>query len=430
MKMRKCAALFIAFALAFPLAACGGGEKAGESGTEGAGSEVSFTIFNSKSEIQEYLEEAAAKYSEEHGVDIEVFYSNDTVAAHLSMKYASSEPYTLAMTDAKDIYKVGAEHGYDMTGQEWIKDTKYAISVDGKVLGFPVCIEARGLLYNADAIEALTRKDFDPSSITTLDEFRTFLEQLAAAGMEAPTAVLKPDWSLGAHYLQQVYEERENVEEFVDSLYAGEANLIQDEKFNALMDTFDVLVQYNTFAKSPIAAEDELVHQKLSEGEVAFQFGGCWEWNDIIDFEYTGNIGIMPVPQNVKDEYSDCLVGGGSKYFYIDNSEYTSDEQREAALEFLNWLVYSEEGQTLISDTCGMVSPFANNTVTCSNELGNMVKQYADAGKLVPNYDYDPDDHYSIVGANMQEYLAGQIDRETLAKDIEAYWSNAAPVEH
>ncbi len=433
--MKKVAAMVLTFILAFSLAACAGDSSSDGAGGGGdkAGNEdgkITFTIFNSKSEIQEYLEEAAAKYGEEHNVNIEVYYSNDTVAAHLSVKYASHEPYTLAMTDAKDIYSLGVEHGYDLKGQDWVDKTDYAITIDDKVLGFPVCIEARGLLYNADAIEKITGETFDPKSITTLDEFTTFLDRLVEGGMETPTAVLKPDWSLGAHYLQQVYEEREDVDGFVKSLYEGKADLINDVKFNALMDTFDVLKKYNAFASGPISAEDELVHQKMSEGEVAFQFGGCWEWNDIIDFDYTGNIGIMPVPQNLKDDYTGCLVGGGSKYFYIDNSEDTTDEQRKAASDFLNWLVDSQDGQTLISDTCGMVSAFSNNTVTCTNDLGNAVKEYVDAGKLVPNYDYDPDDHYSKVGANMQEYLAGKIDRETLAKDIEAYWSSVKPVEH
>ena len=334
------------------------------------------------------------------------------------------------MTDAKDIYTLGAEYGYDMSGQEWVQNTDYAITVDDKVLGYPVCIEARGMLYNADAIKNVTGEDFDPASITTLDEFTAFLDKLVAGGMEAPTAILKPDWSLGAHYLQQVYEERADVDGFVEALYGGTADLANDAKFNSLMDTFDVLMKYNAFAAGPISAEDEQVHQKMSEGEVAFQFGCCWEWNDIVDYDYTGNIGIMPVPQSVQDEYSDCLVGGGSKYFYIDNSEYTTDEQRAAASDFLNWLYSSEDGQKLISDTCGMVSAFSNNTVTCSNDLGNAVKQYVDAGKLVPNYEYDPDDHYSKVGASMQKYLAGQIDRAALAGEIEQYWSTVTPVEH
>lgn len=49
------------------------------------------------------------------------------------------------MVDAKDVYTLGAQYGYDMNGQEWVSDTDYAISVDGKVIGFPVCVEARGV---------------------------------------------------------------------------------------------------------------------------------------------------------------------------------------------------------------------------------------------------------------------------------------------
>ena len=390
---------------------------------------VSFTIFNSKSEIQEYLEEAAANYSAENNVNIEVYYSNDTVAAHLATKYSSGDPYTLAMTDAKDVYSAGAEYGYDLSGQDWVEDTDYEITVDGKVLGFPVCIEARGIIYNADAIEEITGEPFDPSTIVTLDDFTAFCDKLVEGGMESPTAILKPDWSLAAHYLQQVYEEREDVQGFINSLYAGEADLMNDEKFNALMDTFDALKKYNIFKSAPISAEDELVHMYTSEGGVAFQFGGCWDWNDIIDFDYTGNVGIMPVPQNVEDDFTGKLVGGGSKYFYVDNSEYTTDEQRAAACDFLNWLVYSDKGQTLTSETCGMVSAFKNNEKTCSNDLGQIVKQYVDEGKLIPNYDYDPDDHYSVLGASMQKYLADAIDREGLAGEIENYWSSVTPVQ-
>ena len=68
------------------------GEKEAVSG-EGA----SITIFNSKMEIQSQMEEMAKKYSEEKGVDVEVYYSSDTVAAHLSTRYASNEPYTISM---------------------------------------------------------------------------------------------------------------------------------------------------------------------------------------------------------------------------------------------------------------------------------------------------------------------------------------------
>ena len=44
----------------------------------------------------------------------------------------------------------------------------------------------------------------------------------------------------------------------------------------------------------------------------------------------------MPIPQNVNDEFTGKIVVFGSKYFYVDNSENTTQEQRDAAVAFLN----------------------------------------------------------------------------------------------
>ena len=420
---KRAISLTLTLAMILALVICG-------SASASAAGKVSITIFNSKNEIQEHLEEAAEEYGNANGVDIEVYYSQDTVSAHLSTRYAAKDPYTINMVDAKDVYSLGAIYGYDMTGEDWVSDTDYAISVDGKVVGFPVCVEARGILYNADAIEATLGEEFDPESIKTLDDFKAFLDRMVAGGMELPTAILKPDWSLAAHYLQHVYEEHTDVDAFIQDLYDGKVDLMQDAKFNALMDTFDVLKEYNYFKAAPISAEDALVHQVLSEGVDAFQFGGCWEWNDIIDYDYTGNIGLMPIPQNLEDEFTGKMVVFGSKYFYVDNSESTTDEQRAAAVDFLNWFALSDDAKTLVSDTCAMISPFKSNDVPCANDIGVSVKKYADAGLTISSYDYDPDDHYSKLGMEMQRYLADQCTREQLAEAIQNYWANVTPVQH
>ena len=152
--MKRTLALLLALVMVFALAACGSKDNASGSagGDAAAPSGDGLTIFNSKMEIQSQMEEMAARYSEEKGIPVEVYYSSDTVAAHMSTRYASNEPYALAMVDAKDIYSLGPEHAVDLSGEQWVGDTTQAISVDGKVLGFPVCVEARGLLYNGDAI--------------------------------------------------------------------------------------------------------------------------------------------------------------------------------------------------------------------------------------------------------------------------------------
>jgi raffinose/stachyose/melibiose transport system substrate-binding protein len=421
---KKILALVMAVAMMGTLVACGGGSSSSSSSN---GTKI--TIFNSKSEIQSQFEEMAEKYSEEKGVDVEVYYSSDTVSAHLATKYSSNDPYTISMVDAKDVYSLAGDHAIDLSDQDWVSNTDYAISVDDKVVGFPVCIEARGLMYNADAIEKITGETFDPSKYETLDAFEGLLKQLVAGGMEAPTGIMKEDWSLGAHYLQEVYEEQDDVDAFVQSLYDGKANLAKNDKFNSLMDTFDVLMKYNYAASSPVAAERETSEQKLASGEIAFMFGGNWDWSLLKDYEASDNMGMMPVPQNTDDGTNEKLVGGGSKYFFIDSSDNTSDEQREAAKDFLNWLVNDEEGNSFLTNDCALVPAFNNIDASGLDPLSLSVKAYADKGALVPNYDYDPDDHYSQVGASMQKYLAGELDRAGFASAIEKYWSSTTPVE-
>lgn len=425
---KKLFALMLIGIMALSLAACSGGSSSDSAESADAGAGI--TIFNSKMEIQEQMEQMAAKYSEEKGVPVEVYYSSDTVAAHLSTRYASNEPYTLSMVDAKDVYALAAEHAVDLSDQEWVGNTTQAITVDDKVYGFPVCVEARGIIYNADAIKKATGKDFDPKSIKTTDDLKKLVDDLKAGGMESPTGVMKEDWSLAGHYLTEVYEQHEDPDAFIAGIKDGSIKLAEDKKFNELMDTFDVLKDNNYAKDAAISAEREVTEQKLAEGEIALMFGGNWDWSVINAYDYSENMGMMPVVNNSNDGTNEKLVGGGSKYFFIDSSENTSDEQRQAAKDFLNWLVSDAEGQSFVVNDCALVPAFSNNELEVADPLGKSVKAYSDAEALIGNYNYLPDDHYSVCGAIFQKYLAGEIDRAAFADEVTKYWATAEVGEH
>lgn len=410
------------------LAGCGGGAEGEEA--QSTGNTSGITVFNSKMEIQEQLLDMAEKYEKKTGVHVEVYYSSDTVSAHMATRYAANNPYTLSMVDAKDIYALAEEHAIPLEDEEWVKDTDYEISIGDHVYGFPVCVEARGIIYNADAIKKVTGKDFDPEKYKTLTEWKGLIEELKKGGMEAPTGVMKEDWSLGAHYLAQIYEEQENPDSFLMDLSKNKVKLMKNEKFNSLMDTFDVLKDNNYAKASAISAEREISEKKLAEGEIAFMFGGNWDWSQINQFDYTENMGMMPVPQDTDDGSNDKLVGGGSKYFFIDNSANTSDEQRQQAKDFLNWLVYEDDGQSFLVNDCALVPAFSNIDLPISDPLGASVSKYTNEGKLVANYNYLPDDHFAILGAMFQKYLAGISDREGFAKDVETYWHTKTLTSH
>ena len=71
---------------------------------------------------------------------------------------------------------------------------------------------------------------------------------------------------------------------------------------------------------------------------------------------------MMPVPQNTDGKFNTLLVGGGSKYFFVDNS--ATEEQQKQAKDFLNWLVTSEAGQDGLVNKCALVPAFTA-TITC-----------------------------------------------------------------
>lgn len=263
-----------------------------------------------------------------------------------------------------------------------------------------------------------------------MDAFQGLLEKLVAGGMETPTGIMKEDWSLAGHFLSEVYETQDDVDGFITSLHEGSADLANNPRWNARMDYFDTMMKYNYAAASAIAAEREVSEQKLAEGEIAFMFGGNWDWSMINAYDYSEHMGIMPVPENTSDGTNKKLVGGGSKYFFIDSSDNTSEEQRQAAKDFLNWLVFDEAGNSFLTEKCALVPAYSNIGAAGLDPLSVSVKSYADAGNLIDNYNYLPDDHFSLCGAAFQKYLAGQTDRAGLAAAVEDYWSSTTPVEH
>ncbi|SCW38904.1 carbohydrate ABC transporter substrate-binding protein, CUT1 family [Lachnospiraceae bacterium C10] len=427
---KKIAAVALASTMAVGMmAGCGSSDSKG--GSSKGNDAEGIRVYNSKVEIQTQLEGMAKTYTEKTGVPVEIVVqaSDGTVTTDLSTAYASNDPYSIAMVDAKDIYSLCKEHAVDLSDQDWVKNTDYAISVDDKVYGFPFCVEARGLIYNADAIKKVTGKDFDPSQYQTLDAFKGLLDELKKGGMETPTGIMKEDWSLGAHYLAEVYEQQADTDAFLKNLHDGKEKIGDNDKFNSMIDTFDVLMENNYAKDSAISAEREVTEQKLAEGEIAFMFGGNWDWSVLNQYSPSENMGMMPVPQNTDDGTNTKLVGGGSKYFFVDNS--ISEKQQKEAKDFLNWLVSDEEGQKGLVTDCALVPAFKNITVEVADPLGKSVKSFADQGLLIPNYNYLPDDHFTVLGGEaFQKYLGGKSDRKTFANDIDTYWQKATLTEH
>ena len=85
------------------------------------------------------------------------------------------------------------------------------------------------------------------------------------------------------------------------------------------------------------------------------------------------------------------------------DASYASEEEQAAALEFLNWLVYSEEGQAFLVNTCSLISAFANNTQEADAALSASVAEFVKNAQSVFWYQAMPSDHNTEVGALLPE---------------------------
>ncbi len=392
-------------------------------------SDVKITILNTKSDIQTQWEEVAEEYKELTGVGVEVSVTvGDSPSEDITKRYASGEVPTIFMGDIQDIIML-KEYALDLSNEKWVPvgGSQYGISQDGKVIGFPFCIEARGLMYNKTVIEEITGETFDPAAVNTLDDLKTLLDKLVAGGMETPIALNKEDWSLAGHYLTQVYEEQDGTAagavSFTEGLKGGSVKLADNARWNSLMDTFDLLMKYNMNKSDPLAADYNANAVALAEGDVAFWFNGNWAWAEMKDFVLEDNeYGIMPVSQSdTSIGATDKLCGGATKYCMID-TKYNNEAQQQAAKDFLNWLIFDQAGQEFMVNDCNLVPAFSNIELKVTNPMGLSVQNYAASGNIYEIFAGAPGDHWKTMGAEMQKYLGGQSTRAELEKSIESYW--------
>lgn len=439
--MKKAIALFTGFIMAAAmLTGCGAASSSSTQAVSSAstGTETSslggtsITFLNSKGEVQEPLEEMAAEFEKETGIKTEIIAcgAGEVPYTKITTLYNSGNAPTLAMLDTTDIVALAEEYALDLSGEKWTEECKDQLTkINDKVYCFPFCIEGRGLIYNKAAIEKAIGAAFDPSTINSYDALKALLEELRAGGMQYPVILSSEDWSLGAHQLGFIYDTYDGTtagsSEIITQLKDGLDPLTYD-RFNEFVDTINLLNEYNYNYKDPLGADYDQNAMTLADGEVAIWANGCWAWPNIAeggasaDDEY----GFLPfvLGNDTADFANNGIQAAASKQVMIDNVQATP-EQQAAAKEFLNWIVYNDNGQKMMVEDCAIIPACTNNAYSPLDPLGaDIVAKMAD-GKVYSSSFIAPSDHWSVMGAAMQKYIAGQSTKDELASALSDYWT-------
>ena len=392
---------------------------------------TNITMLNTKAEIQVALEEMGVEYEKKSGVHVEVMpVSDDSPYTKMISLYNSGNPPTIAILDTTDVIALAEEKGVDMSEEKWVSEAEgYLTKINGKIYSFPLCIEGRGIIYNKTVIEKALGETFDPASITTLDEFQAFLDRLVENGIEKPVSMAKEDWSLGAHHLQYIYETydgtSEGAQKVVEEIKAGTLDLNTYNRMSEFLDIFDVLKEYNVAKGDPLGADYDEMAIDLADGKTAFWFNGNWAWPNLAEAgaEETDEYGFLPYfMNNDKEDFANQMIQGApSKQVMVDRQIATEKEQA-AGRQFLNWIVFSEIGQQMLVKTCNLIPPFQNNPYEPSDPLSRDIYEKVHAQKAFSASVIVPNDHWAVLGAAMQKYLAGRSDRRELMESIQDYW--------
>lgn len=425
---KKTAIAGIVTALSLSLAACSGdsNEKAGES----KDGKVSIIVTNGKGEIDAHFKQAAKDFMADNP-DIKVQVESVAVGDPLNVYdklTASGKNVTMAMFSPFDATHKYKDVGIDLSNEKWNEETNDTIKdQEGKVIGFPFAIEGMGLVYNQKVVEDATGGAFDPYSINTQDKLKELLDKIKSSGVESPVAYQTEAWSVANHYSSLFLNQAEDPNTVLDEIKAGKFDYTKNDAWNGYYNTMDILAseKYNKFGKRPTGQYYDASHVAVGNGESAMLFNGNWAFDSLKALEGTG-FGFMPVPvdNDPENPLNNKIIAGPTQALVI-NKKATKEEQ-EAAKKFLEWLVYDEAGQDFIVNKSQIISAFKNNPNKVTNPLGVAISNALAENKTLPfstNY-INTGDWTTILGPEVQKYIAKQSSREDLAKAFENYYKS------
>ncbi|AJY75939.1 ABC transporter substrate-binding protein [Paenibacillus beijingensis] len=438
--MRKWMLFMITLLLSAAITACGSGrnnesdtQPMGESASVTTGGKSNITILIGKPEIAKQFEQMAGEYSKMYKTNITLIpLGGQTAYEKLATLYASGNAPTIMMLGSELPSMKGKL--LDLSNQPWVKHAlpgtlDYAKDGD-KVYGMPVNVEAFGMMYNKAVLDKAAGGSFDPSSIKTRDDLKKLFDQITASG-ESAFHFSPMDWSLGAHFTNMMFgtqsDDRSQRHQFLADLKAGKVKLADNPVFNGWLDTFDMLKEYNQFKKAPLAPVYDDGTLALANGKAGFWFMGNWAYPQLKEINPQGQYGFLPVPisDNAGDYGNTQISAGVPSYWTIDATKSTPQQQK-AAKDFLNWMVSDPQGQDYYVNEFSFIPAYDNFTVKPDDLLSRTVMEYLASGKTLEAVgSYFPADGWPNMGATLQKYLFGIIDRAEVAKEFEAYWKNA-----
>lgn len=409
------------------LTACGGSDSAsGDKKTSGGGDDkVVVDIFNGKVEIADQLKALTDQYTKEHPnvtFNIESVGGGADGSAALKAKFASNK--------APDIFGSG---GYqealtwkdkfeDLSDQPWVKDAYEAalkpMTIDGKIYGQPVNMEGYGFAYNKE----LFKKAGITKLPTTFAELEEAAKKLKDAGITPFSIGYGEWWVLANHGLNVPFAYQDDSDAFIKGLNEGTSKIEGNKYFEQYLNLVDLTMKYGN--KNPLTTDYNTQVTLFASGEAAMLQQGNWIQPMLDKISPNMEVGFIPLPLSDDAAQADKLMVDVPTNWVVHNKAPEAD--KEAALDFLNWMVTSEAGKTALVKDFKYIPAF--KTIEAKAEdigpLGAEIQKYSQEGKTYSwQFMKYPDGAGQEFGASLQAYVGGQKTKEETLKALDETWA-------
>ncbi|MFB3169582.1 ABC transporter substrate-binding protein [Neobacillus sp. 179-C4.2 HS] len=408
------------------LGACSSDSTSGDKKSSGSKDDkVVVDIFQGKVEIADQLKALTEEYTKQNP---DVTFNIETVgggadgAAALKAKFASNQAPDIFTNGGDQEAQVWKDKFEDLSDQPWIQDafegTLDGMTLDGKVYGMPFNMEGYGFAYNKKLFEKAGIKELP----TTYSELEEAAKKLDAAGITPFSIGYAEWWVLANHGMNVPFAYQEDPDAFIKGLNEGTAKIEGNKEFDNYFKLLDLTMKYGN--KNPLTTDYNTQVTLFATGEAAMIQQGNWIQPMLDKLDPNLEVGFIPLALSDDPAQSDKLMIDVPSNWVIYNK--APDADKEAAKDFLNWMVTSEEGKTALTKEFKYIPAF--KTIDANPEdigaLGADLLKYSKEGKAYQwQFMKYPDGAGQEFGATLQAYVGGQKSKEEAMKALDATWA-------
>ena len=426
--MKKLFALLLALAMVLSMVACSSNEpaatEAAPAATDAAPAATdaapaatgSVYYLNFKPEADAAWQELAAAYTAQTGVEVKVVTAaSGTYSDTLTAEMAKDEAPTLFQCgNAQGLLDWG-DYCLDLTGTAFANELTtsdfnlYDEAGALKAVGY--CYEAFGIIVNK---ALLAQAGYAVEDITNFETLKAVAEDIharsaelgfdafSAAGLEGSSS-----WRFSGHLANMpLYYE------FAKNNVTEQPAEITGEYMDLFKNIWDLYIT-NSAAdpKTLSTGTGEQSTGEFKEGKAVFYQNGTWEYAGLVEAGLKAeDLTMIPIYCGAEGEEKSGLCCGTENCWAVNAK--ASEEDIQATLDFIYWVVTSDEGTTMMAEQLGPI-PF-KNAKTPENVFFAAANDYTAAGNYVVtwafNHTPNVDSWRATVVSALAAYSADQTD--------------------